>query len=478
MKRLLILLVATLLASACVKTPLISTGDPTDKTSYYANIFAYNIMAGYYLWCDEVQNGLESWTFEADPIEKVESLRYKDVNGNLVDKWTELMEDYSPFVSSVTGNGKTYGFEFVLYYTDSSRKQICAVVTYTYEDSPARQAGLKRGDVIFTFDGSTLTSDNYADLLNDKIYNNATSIQLGLSDGSSVTMTATKMYSNPVHVAKTLSYGGKTFGYLHFTNFTQEAALDLVEACKQFKADGIDELILDLRYNTGGYATTGQVLASMIAPSSVVQAGAVFNKSIYNKNLAEFMDEDECLAESFTLNFESGKKTLNTGEANLGISHLWVITTGHSASASESLICGLKPYLDVTLVGSTTYGKFCGGYLITAEDWYGDLTSDDIDIDLKAAKQYTASWGIYVIASRYADCNGITLSMPAGIPADYQATDDPRDGYELGDPSESMLAKVLSVATGHVFAVTRSASPACEEVPYIKPGDGVLLWSY
>lgn len=479
MKRLSwILLPALLLAASCrEKTLLPERGYTQDNEKRYANLFACNTMGAYYLWSDEISSALKNWQVGEDPIAKVESLRYKDAYGNLVDQWTELMDDYTPFASTVSGNGKTFGMDFVLYYTDATKTQVSAVVTFTYADSPARKAGLKRGDVILTFDGQSLNADNYASILSEKVFDNATTLRLGLKDGRTLTMTAVSMYSNPVHVVKTLPYGGKTFGYLHFTGFTQEAAIDLVEACRQFKAEGIDELILDLRYNTGGYANTSAVLASMIAPLSAVKAGAVFNKAIYNKNLSEVMDEDECFAESFTIAFDSGKKTLRPGDANMDLAHVWAITTGHSASASEALICGLKPYIDVTLVGSRTYGKFCGGYLITASDWYEALEdADDVPFDASQGKKYTAKWGIYVIASRYADCNGVTLSMPSGIPADYEVDDDPRDGYELGDPSETMLAKVLSVATGSVLAVSKAAEGTPEEVPFTKPGYGALLW--
>lgn len=473
MKRLTLLLAVSLLASACIKIP---SSDQPDPAKRFANLFACNIMDDYYLWSEEIADGIKSWSFSADPVEKVKQLRYKDAQGNEVDRWTELMEDCSPFLSTVTGNGQTFGFEFILYYLDASHEQLGAVVTYTYEGSPSRKAGLMRGDVITTIDGQKITGDNYYDMLSEKIYDYATTVTLGLADGRSVKMTAETMYSNPIHIAKTLESNGLRIGYLHFTNFTQEAVVDLEDTFRQFKADGIEELILDLRYNTGGYATTGTVLASMIAPLSVVKEGAVYNKSLYNKNLSSFLDEDECFAEEFTFTFSDGtKKTVHPGEVNPGIRRLWVITTGHSASASEALICGLKPYMNVTLVGSNTYGKFCGGFLIQASDWF-DAVKDTESLDVEAGKKYTEKWGLYVIASRYSDCNGVTLSMPSGIPADYEAKDAPSDGYALGDPAESMLATVLSLAGGYFAAPTRVSQDGAVEVPFEKTGSYNLLW--
>ena len=476
MKRLLFL--ALLLAAFSCKKDI----PEKDNTTYYANIFAFNVMDGYYLWNKEVAAGIENWTTDEDPIAKVQSLRYKDAAGNEVDHWTELMEDCSPFLEAITGNGQTYGMEFVL-YRHGNEGDVIMLVTFTYKDSPAQKAGILRGDVITALDGRKLTLDNYQSLLSEKIYNFPTSVKLSLRDGRSVSMSAVPMYADPVHTVKILEAGGKKFGYLHFCNFTLEASERLVEVFQEFKAEGIDELILDLRYNTGGYAFTGAVLGSLIAPPSVVKEKAVFNRDIYNDNLSSSMDEETRFAESFSVTLGSGKKLLRTGAANPGVKRLWAITTGHSASASESLLCGLMPYMDVKLVGSDTYGKFCGGYLIQATDWFKAVEETaNSTINTAEGLQYTSGWGLYVIASRYADCNGVTRSMPNGIPADYPATDTPEDGVQLGDPSESMLAAVLALAGGDLpsaapispAAVTRAALRE-GALPFHRPGDGALV---
>ncbi len=473
MKRYVLPILLVLLGSCNKNTPDDDT-QVKDPTTYYSNLFAFNLMYTYYLWADEEADAIKSWTYEDNAIEKVASLRYKDANGNLVDRWTELMEDCSSFENSITGNGKTFGMEFIL--LRSGQNGVVMEITYTYANSPARKAGLKRGDVVTSVDGQELTMDNYVALLTEKVYDFPGTITLGMLEGDNVQMSAVEMYADPVHVVKTLDAGGKKMGYIHFTNFTWDASLGLVEAFKQLKAEGIEELILDLRYNTGGYSITAQVLGSLIAPASVVQSKEVFNKEVYNSRLSASMDEERCFAASYTL--EGYVKPLNTLEANPGVKHLWVITTGHSASASESLICGLYPYMDVTLVGSTTYGKFCGGFLIKSDRFYDALAQEDSDVDCQAGKKATKGWGIYVIASRYADCNGITRSMPSGIPADYPADDDPRDGFDLGDPSESMLSVVLGLASGKpvTAAPAHTKAPLPQPLPFHKPGFGVLLY--
>jgi len=443
--------------------------DEEQSIQYYANTFAYNAMNTYYLWKDEpeVAREIGDWDIYADAIEKVKASRYS------ADKWTTLYEDYTPFENYVDGSGLSYGLDYTVYYADSKRNQVEAVVRYTYADSPARKAGLKRGDEILTIGGQTMNKENVNRILNQ--FYTETSIQLGLADGRVVQMEAADMYENPVHTALTFEHNGVPFGYLHFTNFTLDACKDLETAFAQFKADGIRELVLDLRYNTGGYVITSTTLASMIAPPEVVARKDIFTIDVYNDILS---DEDEDIIRftpemSYTSKITQQKVTVKPLEVNPGIRHLWVLVTDDSASASESLICGLKPYMDVTLVGKRTSGKFCGGSLIKAVDWFNTMEKYKglKDFDYDAAREAIPLWGIYVITSRYSDCNEVTLSMPDGIPADIEGQDKPYDGISLGDPSESLLA----IALGAVKSAPSGPFLTPVEIPHHRPGSGVLL---
>ena len=116
MRRFFLVLIPLLLVFSCKKqetTPQITPSASTRDAKYYTNLFAYNTMNPYYLWRDTMVAELEDWNYTLDPVEKVASLRYKE-GGTLVDRWTQLMEDYTPFQSSVTGNGKSFGMDFVL----------------------------------------------------------------------------------------------------------------------------------------------------------------------------------------------------------------------------------------------------------------------------------------------------------------------------------------------------------------------------
>ena len=435
------------------------------------NTFAYNVMNTYYLWKDDISDGLATWQLDEDPVEKVKNVRYKDSGGKDIDKWTVLTNDIDEMKQSTQGVNTTYGFEFKLYYTDSSHSGVCMVVTLTYPGGPAEKAGFKRGDVFMKIGGKTMTPDNYSDLLyNDFL--NAPECTLTDWDGNSHSLTAVEMYENPVLLAKVFKFDDKKVGYLLFNRFTLNACFDLVKAGKFFSSEGIDDLILDMRYNGGGYVVTEAMLASMLAPIDEVKAGSLFETSVYNDILAgPWADEGRvCFAEEFTFSDAAGEHTVNIEGANPGIKHLYAILTGDSASASESILVGLMPYLDVKIFGEKSHGKYCTGIMYSAKDWYKDYDEKMTDVQRKRGEKYSERWGIYVMVARYADKYGKTPCMPDGFMPDYPVEDNPAEPYQLGDPKEAMLSAVLTRLGADTGRPGRSAAHApartfAEEIP-------------
>lgn len=480
------LLALALLLPGCGKQqPDDQLDDETKAQRYYVNTFAWNVMDYYYLWREEISDAMEKWRTWDEPIAKVAEIRYKDAQGKDIDRWTQLTDDYSSFTGSVSGHTRTLGMDFVLYYTDKTHKRVCAVVTYTYADSPAAKAGLRRGDVILSVDGGEMTPDNYQEKVREGFFGGGT-VKLGFSDGKTLTLTAVDMYEDPIQTVRILERpDGRKVGYLHYTSFTLDSCAGLVDVLRTFTQEGIDDLVLDLRYNGGGYVITETVLASMLAPVAVVDAGSVLSREIYNEKLtAEIEEEDEItrFQTEFSFNNGSGKETISTAGANPDLPRLYVLVTGSSASASESLICGLRPYMDVILVGEQTSGKYCAGYMFDAEKWYDAVKKSLEEGEYEKALPRIRNWGMYIMYSRYADCNGVTLSMPDGIAPDYGAEDDPSDGFDLGDPQETMLAFALGLIEGRTPSVsgTRSSEATISqdvamEIPFHKPGFGVFV---
>ena len=439
------------------ETPVVEQETEQQKTWRYANIFAMNTMNLYYLWQKEIASSLETWKTSDNPVEKVQKVRYKD------DRWTEMIENFSDFQGSVSGTEKTYGFDFILYPYDNPLTTLCGVVKYTYEDSPARKAGLKRGDVIMKVNGKSIPYPNYTSIVFNELLG-GDKLTVELMDGRTLTMDSVEMYENPVLLSKVFTAESKKIGYLHFTSFTLDACSDLIKVFKEFKEEGVSELILDLRYNGGGYVITEEVMASLIAPEEEVLAGSVLSTMVCNEGLSEYFkkqgtDTNTYFKTNFSFTSNGQKQELSTMGANPGIQKLYVIMTSSTASASEAIVCDLSPYMPVSLIGEQTHGKFCTGLMMDAVEFFEDYADQLGTTVSEQGKKYTKNWGLYIMYSRFADKNGVTLCMPDGLHPDYEAEDDPLDGFQLGDPSETMLARALALC-GYQADTKATAAPA------------------
>ena len=163
-------------------------------------------------------------------------------------------------------------------------------------------------------------------------------------EGNSVTLTSTRssFTVNTVLHYDTLQLQSGLAGHLVLESFIASTAPELKEAFSFFKENNVTSLIVDLRYNGGGYLSLADSLASYLAGNS--RAGQVFVSTQYN---------DICSSNDSSFRFCSSNIALNISKAVF-------ITSRSTASASEAVINGLKPYLDVALVGDTTHGKPAG----------------------------------------------------------------------------------------------------------------------
>ena len=460
-----------------------STNQPVAFTDpkAYANFFAYNVMSDVYLWKQDITSALNSWLISADPVEAVAKARYKNAEGEDIDKWTMMLESYEESVGGTDGvSTGTYGLgikgiNYVNYNT------ICAYVLYTYPGSPAEEAGLKRGDMILEINGKAITSESYRELF----YSNSIEIGLGtfkggafVSTGKTVTMNAKAMYEDPIIATKVFDCGGKKVGYLAYTSFTFESCLGLYDVCKEFKKQGVTELILDLRYNGGGYVFTEEALASMLAPEAEVKNKSVFETEIWNDEYMAYYkqkgtDLNTYFRTSFNTKHNEKEYKFSTADANIGLTKIYALVTEGSASASESLLVGLMPYMDIEIIGKQTHGKYCSGIMWKGEEWYQDIVDN-----LKANnndfaklypeyadwKKYIDDWGIYVMINMYADKDGKNPCMPDGLKPDFDAKDMFEEAYPLGDEREAMLNLALQHA-GKTDLQSRVASRSAVALP-------------
>jgi C-terminal processing protease CtpA/Prc len=406
-----------------------------------ANKFVYDYTTEAYLWSKHIPDGI-NYMSAPDPVALFDMMMYKEL-----DKWSYVTDNSKETMDSFQGVSTTFGYSLVFGRFSNAQDQYFAVVQYVYPDSPAQKAGLKRGDFILTLGGATLNATNYTQL-----YYGST-ITLGLGErnaegaiglsGKSVTMTAVKMYEDPVVDYSVISTDGKKIGYLFYAGFYADSHSKLADVFSYFQGEQVTDLILDLRYNLGGDAKTPSYLASLFAPYNIVKEKSVFLTQTWNDLYMDY--------------FKSTGADMNTYfhpdiPVNLNLSRVYVLTTGSTASASEATISGLTPYMDVIKVGEKSYGKYCGAALITPKDASG---KDDLEI---------SNWLLSLVIYKFVNTQGFT-EFKDGIAPDYEVSDSGlMAGIPLGDPDDPMVARVLQLITGSATKAPAVKMPAGVEV--------------
>lgn len=430
-------------------------GRITTDEQYHANIFAGTSLETFYYWNKDISNDLLRLNPETntDPITTVNEIRYHEGDTE-IDRWTMLTDDFESFNSSLEGVYTTYGYQPITYLLDESTGQCVSAVAYVYQNSPAEKAGLKRGDIIYEIDGKPLTVNNYTDLF----YSSQITLSLAAYDATintivpteqTVTMQAVEMYENPILCYKTIDLdNGNKIGYLAYSSFDLNSIPELIGICKDFKAKGVKKLVLDLRYNGGGYVITENVLASMFAPQDVVDSKAIFEKEDYNELLTA-SGWSSVTRFTTTFNYESVGLNVSTEGANIGLEHIYALIGPNTASASEALIGGLMPYMPITLIGEQSHGKYCTGIPLSSKELY-DMMEEVTPTAIK-------NWGIYVMIGIYMNSKNETPCMPNGLTPDIEAIDDPMQPVQLGDENEILLRAALE-KEGKQYPETSSLS--------------------
>lgn len=243
-------------------------------------------------------------------------------------------------------------------------------VLYVETGSPAAAAGISRGDRFTSVDGVSIDVGTQAgiDTINSGLFpavaSKTTQFGLVTANGTTRTLSVTSSQNvtvTPVALTQTFTVGTNTVGYLVLNSFSiNSAEAQLVNAINQLKAANITELVLDLRYNGGGFLEMSNQLAWMIGGSSL--AGKVYETTICNDKNPFSICNTSDLFQQNSVGF-----SLASGQAlpQLGMKRVFVLTSASTCSASESVINGLAPFLPVVQIGKTTCGKPYGFYYLS-----------------------------------------------------------------------------------------------------------------
>ncbi|MEO8678045.1 MAG: S41 family peptidase [Vicinamibacterales bacterium] len=380
---------------------------PSNCSVVSQNLYVRDVLSDLYYWNQFLPSvNAASYT---SPEAYLEAVRYRPIDNH-----------YS-YITSAAANTAFYGeSQFVgLGFTWTVTNDEMRVLR-AYADSPAAEGGLARGSRIVEVNGQDVDPL----IANGTIGNAFGASEIGVAvDLVFESLTGERQQAHmvkrvvtipTVSLTRVFEVDGKRVGYIFFTNFVTPSYAALDEAFATLRDAGANELVLDLRYNGGGLVDVAVHLASLIGGSKT--AGQV---------LATYAHNSRNTALNKTLRFESIERPLD-------LQQLTVITTRSSASASELVINALRPYMPVTIIGDTTYGKPVGQYGIT----FCDKVLAPVSFALKNVNGQ----------GDYFD----------GLPATCGAADD--STHDLGDAGEAALAEALT------YIRTGACSPGAERM--------------
>jgi carboxyl-terminal processing protease len=349
--------------------------DVAAPSSLEVNDFIWKGLNLYYLWQADVPNLADSrFANQAElnlflkgyskPEDLFDALRVD----KSIDRFSWIVSDYLQLEGMLQGTTKNDGMEFGLYLKSTSSSDIFGYVRYIIPNSDASTKDIKRGAIFYGVNGTQLTVSNYQTLLL-----NSENYTLNLADfdngkitpnGKSVNLTKTELTENPILVNTVIESKSHKIGYLMYNGFYPNFDSPLNEAFGTLKTQGITDLVLDLRYNGGGSVNTSTLLASMITGQFTDK---VFSKQRWNDKINAYYETEkpDALKNLFT------NKIDNTPINSLNLTKIYILTSKSTASASELIINGLKPYIEVIQIGDTTTGKNVGSITIYDSPTFG-----------------------------------------------------------------------------------------------------------
>jgi len=429
------------------------------------------ILSEYYLWNDEYDGLVRDYAQPYDEFVRNTLLGMKtnDLDGGTYADGSRYL--YTSISRSAIGRAAvakqaeiSMGIKAVtrINFTDGDGNRTGSIgicLRGVYNDSPASEAGLRRGDVIEQIDGRDITDADYADAYGALLYPSAgrsVTVKV-MGREQTATLTAASIYLNPILHSEVIENGQHKIGYLVYADFDAAFESELLDVFNGFKSAGITDLVLDLRLNGGGHVIASQMITSIVAGAAA--EGKVFEKMRYNDARMKaggwsFPDRMECEY------FGPGENSGYSASDYLSLSRLYILATGSSASASELTFNALRGInFPVTLIGERTEGKNVG--METRIFEYDGFRYTFLPISFQSynAKNETCD--------------------PAGTAPDYQV-DEWTGGYRgWGEAGEPLLEKALQLIAGGRSAAA-AAAPVHRNVEFagnmpVRAGGSVIL---
>ena len=397
-----------LLLALLAASPAHAQSGPSSCSTTGQNTYVRDVMRDLYLWYQFLPT--VNPARYSSPEEYLEAVRYRPLD-----------EHFSYITSRAANDALFSDSQYIGFGLSTTIDGTEMRVLQVFDDSPAAEAGLARGDRIVEIDGRHVSALIDSGAIGGAFGPGDVGVVSSIAfksrnngDERRATMTKRFVTIPTVSLTRVFKVDGRTVGYIFFRNFVRPSTDALNAAFAALREARATELILDLRYNGGGLVDVAVHLSSLIG-------GTLTNGQIF----AEFRHNDRNARYNEALRFSDT-------EGALSLSRLVVIATRSSASASELVINGLRPFIPVTVIGDRTYGKPVGQYGID----FCDKTLAPVAFSLVNA-----------------DAQGDYFD---GITADCTAPDDIE--HDLGAVDEGSLAEALHfIGTGACSASTQTS---------------------
>jgi len=442
------LIVLILILPACKKST--HKPDANGQGNIPTNEWVTENMRIYYYWNRDIPSD-KLLDFQLTPPDFFETLRNKNDRFSWIQNADELKDNLSG-ISTTTGINFQLGL-----YGDESNPSVFGYIRYVIPGSPADIGGIKRGDLFTKVNDKSMNKDNYNEVLEPYYKGQGYKLTLAklenytITETSDIELNAVKVDEPSVHFHTVLTTNsGRKVGYLFYNQFINDKIQEVFNAFQDFRDQGIQDLILDIRYNLGGGIAASGILSALIMQNYDMEL--VYVNYNYNQDLNQQFSQEErekkfkdlypAFVDEAGLNaFDSKVKA-----ANLNLSKIYILATDNSASASELVINDLEPYMEVVHIGDTTYGKNEGS--ITIED------DDDAPPKIE--------WAIQPIILKLANSEGFG-DYPNGLVPDF-VVEESLPLQPLGSKNDPLIAKALGLIDPSMAIQTRIIPPKAMEM--------------
>lgn len=321
-----------------------------------------------YLWFDEITDRDPASVGTAADYFALLKTNATLASGDAKDQFHFTYNSAEYYALSQSGTSLGYGISWALVQSTPPRR---LVVQYVQAGTPAATQGVTRGAELQTIDGVSVVNDNTqagVNAINNALFTPTSgsthTLVFRARNGSQVTaqLPAANVAFDAVPVVKVLSTTSGNLGYMLFNDHTAASEAALISAVNTLKAGNVQDLVLDLRYNGGGYLAIASELAYMIAGPTAT-SGKTFERMQFNSKYPSTNPVSGEALQPVPFSSTTVFATTTTALPSLNLPRLYVLTSDGTCSASESIINALRGIgIQVLQIGGNTCGKPYGFY--------------------------------------------------------------------------------------------------------------------